>query len=148
KIDAQRAEQNPQWCFVSPEGEPQLYNGYRSVCPSGEYYQARAFDVIAEVLGRYDLAGFFFNWMSFNERDYSRQYWGVCHCEPGLRGFQSFAPGVAHPRDPESPGYEVWQRFAASVLEDLTARMREHVRALAPDAALILGDRADITFHE
>src|SRR5699024_4106154 len=90
KIDAQRAEQNPQWCFVSPEGEPQLYNGYRSVCPSGEYYQSRAFDVIAEVLGRYDLAGFFFNWMSFNEFDYSRTYWGVCHCTACLRGFAAF----------------------------------------------------------
>lgn len=148
KIDARRAEQNPQWCFVSPGGEPQIYNGYRSVCPSGEYYQSRAFDVIAEVLGRYDLAGFFFNWMSFNEFDYSRTYWGVCHCEACLRGFAAFAPEVEHPRTPDSPGYEVWQTFAAGVLDDLTARMRKHVRALAPDAALILGDRADITFHE
>ncbi|QOR69409.1 hypothetical protein IM660_11955 [Ruania alkalisoli] len=148
KIDARRAEANPQWCFVSPDGEPQIYNGYRSVCPSGEYYQSKSFDVISEVLARYDLAGFFFNWMSFNERDYSRRYWGVCHCEPCLAGFRAFAPGTEHPRDPDSPGYRTWQRFAAGVLDDLTAKMRAHVRALAPEAGLILGDRADITFHE
>ncbi|WP_159622099.1 hypothetical protein [Ruania rhizosphaerae] len=148
KIDARRAEANPQWCFVSPDGEPQIYNGYRSVCPSGEYYQSKSFDVISEVLARFDLAGFFFNWMSFNEHDYSRRYWGVCHCEPCLVGFREFAPGVEHPRDPGSPGYQTWQRFAAGVLDDLTARMRAHVRELAPDAGLILGNRADITFHE
>ena len=47
KIDAARAERHPEWCFVSPEGEPQIYNGYRSVCPSGEYYQREMFDIVA-----------------------------------------------------------------------------------------------------
>lgn len=148
KIDASRAERHPEWCFVSPEGESQLYNGYRSVCPSGEYYQREMFEIVAEVLENYPLAGFFFNWMSFNEVDYSRRYRGVCHCEACRRGFARFAPDLALPHGPEDPGYARWKEYSGGVLTDLHHRMQEHVRRLAPEAALIQGDRADITFHE
>ncbi|WP_166844402.1 alpha-amylase family protein [Isoptericola sp. BMS4] len=148
KIDARRAEEHPEWCFVSPDGAPQVYNGYRSTCPSGAYYQREAFDVLTEVLDRYDLAGFFLNWMSFNERDYSRRYWGVCRCAACLAAFREHSGGVAHPTGPDSPGYAAWQSFAAGVLDDLHARLRAHIRDLAPDVALVLGDRADVTFHE
>lgn len=148
KIDAARAERHPEWCFVSPEGAPQLYNGYRSVCPSGEYYQHEMFEIVAEVLENYPIAGFFFNWMSFNEVDYSRRRWGVCHCEACRRGFARFAPGVTLPAGPEDPGYDRWKEYSGGVLTDLHHRMQAHVRRLAPDAALIQGDRADITFHE
>jgi len=148
KIDAARAERHPEWCFVSPEGEPQIYNGYCSVCPSGEYYQREMFDIVAEVLEKYPIAGFFFNWMSFNEVDYSRRYQGVCHCEACRRGVATAAPGIALPSGPEDPGYSRWKQYSDGVLEDLHERMRAHVRHLAPQAALIQGDRADITFHE
>src|SRR5699024_10230039 len=87
KIDARRAERYPHWCFVGPNSEPQIYNGYYSVCPSGEYYQEKMFDVVAEVLSRYGISGFFFNMMHFNEYDYSRRYRGVCQCEACRRSF-------------------------------------------------------------
>lgn len=148
KIDAPRAERHPEWCFVSPQGEPQLYNGYRSVCPSGEYYQRAMFDVVAEVLENYPISGFFLNWMSFNEVDYSRTYRGVCHCEACRRGFARFAPGATLPEGPEDAGYPRWKEYSDAVLEDLHHRLQEHVHHLAPEAALIQGDRADITFHE
>ncbi|ATG55807.1 hypothetical protein CFK41_14245 [Brachybacterium ginsengisoli] len=148
KIDAARAERHPEWCFVSPEGEPQIYNGYRSVCPSGEYYQREMFDIVAEVLETYPIAGFFFNWMSFNEVDYSRRYRGVCHCEACRRGFAAAAPGTPLPAGPDDPGYARWTQHSDEVLTDLHHRMQAHVRRLAPQAALIQGDRADITFHE
>ena len=148
KIDARRAEQHPQWCFVSPEGELQTYNGYRSVCPSGDYYQREMFSVVEEVLERYPLSGFFFNWMSFNEVDYSRRYWGVCHCEACRRDFTSFAPDLSLPSGPGDAGYETWRRFSNGVLDDLNSRMRKFIGARFPETALILGDSADITFHE
>jgi hypothetical protein len=148
KIDRRRAEEHPDWCFVSPAGDNQVYNGLVSVCPSGDYYQHRIFDVITEVLTRYELSGFFFNWMSYNEYDYSRKYWGVCQCLACHSRFARFAPGVTLPRDQHSPGYDVWRVFTREALDELTARMRGHVRELAPEAALILGDRADIVFHE
>ncbi|MFI6344381.1 hypothetical protein [Streptomyces sp. NPDC050560] len=149
KVDHARAEANPEWCFVDAAGERQVYNGLVSVCPSGPYYQERLFDVLAEVLARYGVAGFFLNWMSFNEVDYSRRYRGVCHC-PGCRVRWAAEHGADTPlpTGPADEGYGAWRRLARATLDDLTARIRAHVAGLAPEAALILGDRADIVFHE
>lgn len=148
KIDARRAERHPDWCFVGPDGTRQVYNGLTSVCPSGEYYQSHLFEVLEEVLTRYDVAGFFVNWLTFNEIDYGRRYRGVCQCVACHRRFARHAPGLTLPTGPESASYDSWRRFAFDTLEDLTARIREHLRRLAPDAALVQGDSADVVFHE
>lgn len=148
KIDHRRAEEHPEWCFVDAVGEPQVYNGLTSVCPSADYYQKRLFDVIDEVLQGYPIDGFFFNWMSYNEVDYSKQYRGVCQCTSCQRAFRAFAPDAALPVGPESPHYSTWRQFTQSMLNDLTARVRAHIAERRPAAALILGDRADIIFHE
>src|SRR5690606_6945748 len=87
KVDRRRAEEHPEWCFVGPDGEWQTYNGLTSVCPSGPYYQREAFAVVDEVLSRYDVDGFFFNWASYNERDYSGRYRGVYRCLSCARAF-------------------------------------------------------------
>lgn len=148
KVDARRAEAHPEWCFVDVNGDRQVYNGYSSVCPSGDYYQREMFDVISEVLGSYELSGFFLNMMLFNEFDYSRRYWGVCQCQACQNRFAEFAPGEQLPKEKTDPSYPTWRRFTTEVLEDLNARLRAHVRKLNPEAALIQGDRADVTFHE
>jgi hypothetical protein len=148
KIDHRRAEEHPEWCFVDAAGELQVYNGLTSVCPSADYYQHRLFDVVDEVLDRYPIDGFFFNWMSYNEIDYSKQYRGVCQCTSCQRAFRDFAPDAHLPVGPESPDYATWRRFTATMLNDLTARVRAHIAARRPEAPLILGDRADIVFHE
>ncbi|TDD43444.1 hypothetical protein E1286_28865 [Nonomuraea terrae] len=143
KIDRRRAERHPEWCFVDAAGRAQIYNGLTSVCPSGDYYQVKLFEVLAEVLDRYEVDGFFLNWMSYNEIDYSRRYWGVCQCLACARAF-----GDALPTGPDSPAYPRWQRFARERLEDLNARVRAAIAARRPSAALILGEHADIVFHE
>jgi hypothetical protein len=148
KVDHRRAEEHPEWCFVDSQGERQVYNGLTSVCPSGDYYQQHLFAIVDEVLDRYAVDGFFFNWMSYNEVDYSKAYRGVCQCLACHRAFTSYAPGTSLPTGPESPGYQAWRGFAASMLDDLTARVRAYIAGRRPAAALILGDRADIVFHE
>ncbi|MBF8191848.1 beta-galactosidase trimerization domain-containing protein [Nonomuraea sp. K274] len=148
KIDHRRAEEHPEWCFAAPDGTPQVYNGLTSVCPSGDYYQVKLFEVIGEVLDRYEIDGFFLNWMSFNEVDYSRRYRGVCHCLACVRRFAQRTGGEELPADRDSPGYLRWRRFAHETLEDLNARVRAEIAARRPEAALILGEHADIVFHE
>src|SRR5690606_29068319 len=105
KVDRRRAEEHPEWCFVGPDGEWQTYNGLTSVCPSGPYYQREAFAVVDEVLSRYDVDGFFFNWASYNERDYSGRYRGVCRCLSCARAF-----GAPLPTGPDDPAYPRWRR--------------------------------------
>jgi len=148
KIDARRAERHPEWCFVAPDGAWQTYNSLTSVCPSADYYQHEIFSVISEVLDRYPIDGFFFNWWTFNEIDYSRRYRGVCRCAACQRRFGAFAPGIPLPHDTSSPAYDIWVAFSESVLDELGARMRAHIAARAPQAAFVQGDSADIVFHE
>lgn len=143
KVDRRRAEEHPEWCFVDPDGEWQVYNGLTSVCPSAAYYQRESFAVVDEVLSRYEVDGFFFNWASYNERDYSGRYRGVCQCLSCARAF-----GEALPTGPDDPGYATWRRFAKNMIDDFCARMRERIAARRPEAPLIMGDTADVVFHE
>ncbi|MCU1580124.1 MAG: hypothetical protein JWP19_2328 [Rhodoglobus sp.] len=148
KISAKIAAEHPEWCFISPDGSLQTHTGdLVSVCPSGQYYQSRVFDIIDEIIERYPVDGFFFNWFGFNEVDYNKAYHGVCQCVSCQEGFAEFGGGQL-PTGPESPGYTQWLGFAEEVIDGVTARVRNHLDARLPDAGLILGRAADIMFQE
>lgn len=148
KVAEPIADAHPDWCFVAPDGSRQIYNGLVSVCPSASYYQEKTFEIIDEVLERYDVDGFFFNWFGFNEVDYSERYWGVSQTEASRRGFAEYSGGKPLPTGPESPEYDEWRAWSAGVIADLAARIHAHIASRKPEAALILGRAADILFHE
>jgi hypothetical protein len=148
KVSERIAGEHPDWLFAAQDGSQQKYNGLVSVCPSAPYYQERAFDVLTELCGRYEVDGFFFNWMSFNEVDYSGRFRGACHCGHCVDAFAKFSPGTPLPLSVDDSSYTEWRRYVNQTLNDLTARFRRHLAGLLPDAALVLGEKADIMFHE
>lgn len=148
KVSAEIGRRHPDWLFVSADGQNQLYNGLLSVCPSAPYYQERAFEVLEELSKQYPVDGFFFNWMSYNELDYDYHYWGPCHCSACVVAFAEHSPGAVFPVSREDSAYPIWRQFVSDQLDDLTARFRARIEELFPGAALILGDKADIMFHE
>jgi hypothetical protein len=148
KVSTEIGRRHPDWLFVSGDGQNQAYNGLLSVCPSATYYQEKAFEVLGEFAARYRVDGFFFNWMSFNEIDYDYRYWGPCHCGACTAAFAAFSPGTNLPASIDDPGYLLWREFTALQLNELTDRFRSRIAELLPDAALVLGDKADIMFHE
>ena len=88
KIAPAIAEEHPDWCYRSPAGGLQTFEGLVSVCPSADYYQERIFDVLDELLDRYPVDGFFFNWFGYNEVAYGGRYVGVCQCAACERLFR------------------------------------------------------------
>ncbi len=148
KVSARIAEAHPDWLFVSPKGEPQIYNTLYSTCPSADYYQHRSLDILDEVIDRYPVDGVFFNWFGFSERDYSRVYHGVCHCAKCREGFAAFSGGKELPDGPSSPAYAQWLQFANQVITRLTARIAGHITTRRPDAALVLGRGAPVVYYE
>ena len=148
KVSSRIAGEHPDWVFMSADGHRQEYNGLVSVCPSAPYYQERAFEVLTELSTKYPVDGFFFNWMSFNEVDYSGRFWGPCHCGRCVDGFAAFSGGRALPASIDDADYEQWREFVVETLDTLTARFRDHISRLLPEAALVLGECADIMFHE
>lgn len=148
KVAPAIADEHPEWLFVSPSGERQEFEGLVSVCPSAEYYQRRIFDVLDEVLDRYAVDGFFFNWFGFNERDYAGRVHGVCHCAACVAGFRAHTGLDRLPDRAGDEHYREWRGYAAATIDALTARVRAHIAARRPDAGLILGTAADVLFHE
>ena len=147
KVSARIASEHPDWLFVSPEGRPQVYNTLYSVCPSGEYYQERTIDVLDEIMDRYAIDGFFFNWFNFNERDYSRRYVGVCQCASCQERYAA-RDGRALPVGPESDNYWDWIQFSFETTGGITTRIAEHINARRPDVALVLRRGASIAYQE
>jgi Hypothetical glycosyl hydrolase 6 len=147
KVSTRIAAAHPEWLYVSPSGRSQEYSGLVSVCPSGQYYQEKSFAALDEVMNRYDVDGFFFNWFGFNEIDYSKVYNGVCHCLSCRRAFDAYSSGAELPDGPASPTYGAWRTFAATTIADLTDRMRTHIATCRPNVFL-LGRTADVIFHE
>lgn len=145
KVGLAIADAHPEWCFIGPDGQRQVYNGLVSVCPSAGYYQEKVFEVIDEVLDRYDIDGFFFNWFGFNEIDYSGRYRGVSQNAASKAGFAEYSGGLELPTGPESPHYDLWRRYSAGVIGDLTERINAHIRSRRPNVGLI---RSDIVFYE
>lgn len=148
KVAPAIADAHPEWLYVSPLGERQEFEGLVSVCPSAGYQQERLFDVVDEVLDRYEVDGFFFNWFGFNEVDYAGRVHGVCHCAACREGFAEHTGLSALPGRAGDPGYREWRGYAAATIDALTARVRAHIAARRPDAGLILGTAADVLFHE
>ncbi|WP_105567841.1 alpha-amylase family protein [Microbacterium halophytorum] len=148
KLSAEIAAEHPEWLYRAHDGSPQIYNGLASACPSAAYYQERTFDVLDEVLDRYDIDGVFFNWFNFNERDYSEVMHGPCHCEACLAGFAAFSGGAEHPEGMRSPTFGKWRQYTASVLAELTARIADHVAARDRDIAVVLRRGAPVEYLE
>jgi Hypothetical glycosyl hydrolase 6/Beta-galactosidase trimerisation domain len=149
KVHRDLAEQHPDWCFVSAAGESQIYNGLYSTCPSAPYYQERSMEILAEILDRYPVDGFFFNWFGFSQRDYSGRNHGPCQCAHCLRRF-----GERHDRplptraDFDDPAYVTWLTYTRDTLSELAGRIRTFIAQRRPDAALILSHDPDIVFYE
>ncbi len=149
KIQEIFATEHPEWCFRHPNGSPQVYNGLYSVCPSGEYCQERLFDIVGEVLERYDVDGFFFNMFGFNVRDYSGAEHGVCQCTSCQERFAD----QYHERLPErvdlnDERYLHWLEFTRVTLDDLADRVRAFVKERKPEVGLFLRVGSDVVFRE
>jgi hypothetical protein len=148
KVASRIAAEHPEWLFLSPKGERQIYNTLYTACPSADYYQDRSLDILDEVIDRYPVDGFFFNWFNFSERDYSRVYHGVCHCAKCTKAFAEFSGGKPLPDDPKSPTYPEWLQFSSGVIRALTTKISNHIHEKAPDAALVLGRGAPVIYFE
>jgi hypothetical protein len=128
-------ESRPEWFFRRPDGKPQVYNGLFSTCVNGGYYQEYAFEIMREVLERYEVDGFFFNMFGFKSYDYSGNYHGLCQCNNCQRRFRQLY-GAALPRqadlaDPAYLDYLEFQRVTSDALTESIARFIHQQPGLA-----------------
>jgi Hypothetical glycosyl hydrolase 6 len=147
KVLDEQASAHPDWLFLSADGHRQSFNGLITTCPSGAYFQAESFAILDDVLDRYPVDGFFFNWFTFSERDYANRYIGPCHCPPCTEGFRA-STGYRVPSGPGDATYAAWKTWSGQVLLDLSQRLRDHIHGRRPEAVLILSDTSDLRYEE
>lgn len=149
KVHRDVAQREPGWCFVDVDGGFQVYNDLFSTCPSGPYYQSKSFDVLGEVLDRYPIDGFFFNWFNFNQRDYSGRDRGICQCSACKERFTK-ETGMRLPRvcDWTDPAYLAWLDYVRHTLSALAGRLRVLINGRRPEVPLILRDDPNVIMHE
>ena len=149
KVHVDVAEAHPEWLYISPNGTWQNHTGdLVSVCPNGEWYQERIFDILGEVMDEYSPDGFFVNWAGMNERDYFRVYHGVCHCNSCKKAWAEHSDGAELPDGDWSENYGDWKVWSDSVIDAWTAKVRDYIAAKDPDVGLILGIGSDVMFYE
>ena len=115
---------DPDWFVRKPDGSPSLVWTMPQICATGPYWEREVFSILDEILSRYPVDGFFFN------------YFGVprCWC-PRCRAIVRAETGQDVPAPGERrPAYERWRQRR---IADYTARLVAHVRAPQPDAIVV-----------
>lgn len=152
KADIEIADEHPEWAYISPSGDRQIHHAHGrqlvSLCPSGEWYHNKTFEILDEVTSRYELDGFFINWSSYNENDYNKTYVGVCHCDACQSRWETYSDGKELPEGPENSTYPEWKQFSDGMIADWTANVREYIGERLPNAGLIQRREADVMFYE
>lgn len=149
KVHRDIAEAHPDWCFVSPGGEPQIYNGLYSTCPSTDYYQARSIDILGEILDRYEPDAFFFNMFKFKQTDYSGNYHGICQCTSCSARFrQRYGLALPLEHDFTDEAYLAWLEYTRETINEVSSTIREYVAQRRSACAVLLKEVSDVTFRE
>ncbi|KAI3573669.1 glycosyl hydrolase 6-domain-containing protein [Fusarium oxysporum f. sp. albedinis] len=149
KIQQSVAEKHPDWVYISPNGTWQNHtNNVVSACPSGPWYQEKSFEIFDEILSRYKLDGFFTNWASMNERDYSLVYHGVCHCNNCKTGWKKAFGNEKLPNGPQDANYAKWQQWSNILIATWAGQLQEFVSKRRPEVGLITRNGGNIKYHE
>ena len=118
QIPEEAARDHPDWCSQDEEGRPVVrVPGLYAACPMGGFQRTYVREIVAEILGRYDLDCVKFGGGSFG---FSRS---VCHC-PNCR--ESFRDETGHAlplrQDWSDP---VWRTYTAWRLDHARHRVEE-----------------------
>lgn len=118
-------QRHPDWCVRAAGGAPALLWAMPQMCPTGPFWQREVFLILDELLSRYPaLDGFFFNYLHVPR----------CYCHRCATAVQEAAGAAVPPPGMRSVAYETWRQ---TYLADYMTRIRSHVHARNPGAALI-----------
>ncbi|MFP3895625.1 MAG: beta-galactosidase trimerization domain-containing protein [Anaerolineales bacterium] len=137
KVRREIYEMHPEWAYKSPEGEIVDYNGDVHVCLNGDYQQKYVFDIMEEMLTALDVDGVFFNMAGYQVRDYSGNYYGICHCESCREAFaEMFGAPLPAAEDMSDPLFRKYLVFKKRTLENYQERVYRFIQDLNTDLCI------------
>lgn len=130
-------EAHPEWAYISPEGQVVDYNGDVHVCVNGAYQQEYVLRIIEELLSTHEFDGIFFNMAGYQTRDYSGNYYGLCHCDNCRRVFdQMFSLPLPEKEDLDNSLYRKYLVFKRRTLRAHHQKVVQLIRDLRPDICI------------
>lgn len=130
-------EAHPEWAYRTVDGAIVDYNGDIHACINGGYQQEYMLTILEEMFQKLDFDGIFFNMGGYQTRDYSGNYYGICHCANCRARFQEmFNLPLPTQEDLDDPLYRKYVVFKRrTTLEHLT-RIYRFIQKLRPDACI------------
>lgn len=130
-------EEHPEWAYRTADGRIVDYNGDVHVCPNGGYQQEYSLKIIEEVVEKLDIDGIFCNMSGFQVKDYSYNYYGICHCANCKRLFRErFGLELPLKEDMRDPVYRKYKVFQRECTEKQHQKLLDLMRKLNPDIAV------------
>ncbi len=131
-------EAHPEWAYRTKAGEIVDYNGDVHACVNGGYPQEKVYQILPEGPAQLPLDGIFCNMSGFQTRDYSYNYYGICHCENCKRLFKAYSGGLNLPdrEDLADPVYRKYRLFQRELTEKYDRRLLEFVKSINPELAV------------
>lgn len=137
KQDDEHYESHPDWFIHDRQGKPVREWEMLATCFNGPYWQKHNFELVDEILDRYDPDGFFYN--SYRYRD--------CYCELCRRAFKDASGHDLPERENwDDPVWRQYVRYRYRAFEDYSVRLRDYVHSKKPDVIVALP--VFITFDE
>jgi hypothetical protein len=131
-------ESHPEWFFRRADGRPQVYNGLYSTCINGGYYRRCAFDIMGEILARYNVDGFFFNMFGYQTRDYSGNYHGLCQCVNCQARFRElFGRAIPETEDPDDLAWLDHARFREITTDEVAQSIADFIHDSRDNVAFL-----------
>ena len=132
-------ESHPEWFYRRVDGQPVIYNGLYSTCINGGYYREYAFEIMKEILDRYDVDGFFFNMFGYQTHDYSGNYHGLCQCVNCQRRFgEMFGHILPGKEDRNDPAYRDFLEFRRITVDEVAESVGDFIHR-RPNTAFLTG---------
>lgn len=122
-------DSHPDWFMHDRQGNPAREWEMLATCFNGPYWQKHNFELVDEILDRYEPDGFFYN--SYRYRD--------CYCERCREVFKNASGNDLPERENwDDPVWMEYVRYRYTAFEEYSVRLRDYVHSKKPDVIVAL----------
>ncbi len=130
-------EQHPEWAYRSSNGVVVDYNGDIHACVNGDYQRVYTYKIMEEILDKFEIDGVFFNMGGYSVRDYSYNYYGICHCDNCKKlFFEMYGLDLPEKEDMNDSTYRKYRVFQRKTIEEYTEEMVNFIQSKRSDIAI------------
>lgn len=130
-------EKHPEWFYKSKDGRIVDYNDMVHTCVNGYYQREYSLKIIKEAITRYPVDGIFFNMFGYQTRDYSNNYYGICHCDGCKTRFKEmFGEELPEKEDINDKVYLDYLRFKDITVREMLDNIHDLVKGINEDIAI------------